>query len=117
MPFIFLFILHLVYLLCLTFKVGTEIVEVFDTISYKKGSAIIQMLTSFVGEKAFREGLAHYLNTYQHKNTTPPNLWDSLQHNTTFPIQEIMECWTNQVAMSQPSFKCVLARISTSDCV
>lgn len=51
-------------------KVGhpSEIDQIFDVISYSKGSCIIRMLHDYLGEKDFKAGLNHYLTTYQYAN-------------------------------------------------
>ncbi len=36
--------------------------DMFDGVSYQKGGAVLHMLRSFLGDKAFREGLKLYLN-------------------------------------------------------
>ena len=42
-----------------------EIEAIFDTISYKKGSSIIHMLESFLGEAELRAGLKQYLSQHR----------------------------------------------------
>ena len=39
-----------------------EISEIFDTISYSKGAAIIRMMEHFLTSETFRRGLTNYLN-------------------------------------------------------
>lgn len=41
-----------------------QIDEIFDSISYNKGCAVIRMLAHFMGAEAFRKGISSYLNTY-----------------------------------------------------
>ena len=45
-----------------------EIVQIFDGISYNKGSSVIHMLASFIGREAFRNGMEIYLNRHRYQN-------------------------------------------------
>jgi hypothetical protein len=55
-----------------------EIEAIFDTISYKKGSAIIHMLESYMGIEDLRQGLKLYLNKHKFKNAVTKDLWEAL---------------------------------------
>lgn len=67
-----------------THKIGVEVndpVEVdqiFDAISYDKGSSVIKMVENWLGAEVFREGLVHYFKTFKYSNTSTKDLWDSL---------------------------------------
>ncbi|MPC46830.1 Aminopeptidase N [Portunus trituberculatus] len=37
--------------------------EIFDTITYNKGASVIRMMSKFLTERVFREGLRNYLTT------------------------------------------------------
>ncbi|WP_298366720.1 M1 family metallopeptidase [uncultured Lutibacter sp.] len=39
--------------------------DMFDTVSYHKGNAILHMLRDFLGDEAFFQGLSKYLNDYK----------------------------------------------------
>ncbi|CAL2063481.1 M1 family metallopeptidase [Tenacibaculum sp. 190524A05c] len=41
--------------------------DMFDAVSYNKGGAILHMLRSYLGDKAFYEGLNKYLTDYKYK--------------------------------------------------
>ena len=73
-----------------------EISEIFDEVSYAKGSAVIRMLAEYLGEKVFREGLRHYLKKHAYKNTRTEDLWQALQAVSKKPVQRIMANWTKQ---------------------
>lgn len=47
----------------------SEINQIFDAISYSKGSCIIHMLHDYLGERNFRAGLNHYITSYQYANS------------------------------------------------
>ncbi|XP_048526014.1 puromycin-sensitive aminopeptidase-like protein [Dendroctonus ponderosae] len=42
-----------------------EIDEIFDTISYKKGSSLIRMMSLFLGEETLRAGVSNYLREHR----------------------------------------------------
>jgi puromycin-sensitive aminopeptidase len=71
-----------------------EISEIFDMISYAKGSSVIRMLEDYLGEKDFRKGLREYLKTHAYKNTRTSDLWESLQKASGKPVKEVMKSWT-----------------------
>ncbi len=73
-----------------------EIHTIFDTISYSKGGSSILMLSQFLGEEAFRDGLRHYLKTHAYKNTDTVDLWDALETVSKKPVKQMMEAWTSQ---------------------
>jgi puromycin-sensitive aminopeptidase len=72
----------------------SEISEIFDMISYAKGSAILRQLQSYVGEEAFRDGLRHYLKKHSYKNTETTHLWESLEKVSKLPVGTVMKSWT-----------------------
>ncbi len=81
-----------------------EISEIFDTISYRKGSAIIRMLESFLGEEVFRNGLREYLFKFKYKNATTDDLWDSMEKISKKPVKKMMHSWTRQTGYPIISF-------------
>ncbi|XP_075230709.1 aminopeptidase N-like [Lycorma delicatula] len=81
-----------------------EIAQIFDTISYKKGSYLLRMMNLFLGEDVFRSGVTTYLIAHKYSNAEQNDLWASLtgaahksgtldQHMT---VKEIMDTWTLQ---------------------
>ncbi|XP_018427319.1 PREDICTED: aminopeptidase N-like [Nanorana parkeri] len=82
-----------------------EISEQFDSIAYSKGASVIRMLSSFLTEELFVEGLASYLKAFQYSNTVYADLWDHLQmavdkqNNVTLPdsVSAIMDTWVLQM--------------------
>jgi len=47
----------------------SEISEIFDEISYKKGSSLIRMMANFLGSHVFNKGIEEYLKKHNYKNT------------------------------------------------
>ncbi|CAF0814722.1 unnamed protein product [Adineta steineri] len=74
-----------------------EIDEIFDAISYSKGSSVIRMLHDYIGDDAFRKGLHNYLTEYSYKNTVTENLWSHLAKASGKPVNEVMSSWTLQM--------------------
>ncbi|XP_055379130.1 aminopeptidase N-like [Condylostylus longicornis] len=85
-------------------KEAHKISQIFDAISYSKGSCAIRMMHLFLGEETFKKGVSNYLKKFQYKNAQQDDLWESLTeigHNLkTLPIEQnikrIMDSWTLQ---------------------
>ncbi|NXS87519.1 AMPN Aminopeptidase, partial [Erpornis zantholeuca] len=81
-----------------------QISEVFDSIAYSKGASVLRMLSYFLSEDIFKEGLQSYLHTFAYNNTVYADLWVHLQqavekNNVQLPdnISNIMDRWTLQM--------------------
>lgn len=74
----------------------SEIVEIFDAVSYDKGASIIRMLSDYIGEKNFRDGLRFYLKKHSYKNTETGHLWAALEHVSGKPVARMMRDWTGR---------------------
>ncbi len=74
-----------------------EIDEIFDAVSYQKGSSVIHMLEKYLGEEVFRKGLQHYLESFKYGNASTRDLWNSLAKFSGKPVQKIMDSWTKQM--------------------
>uniref|UniRef100_A0A672T0K2 Aminopeptidase n=1 Tax=Sinocyclocheilus grahami TaxID=75366 RepID=A0A672T0K2_SINGR len=72
-----------------------QIDQLFDTITYSKGAAILRMLSEFLTESIFANGLHNYLHEYAYSNTVYTDLWKKLQEVTS--INEIMNRWILQM--------------------
>ncbi len=57
-----------------------EISEIFDRISYEKGSTILYMLEDYVGKINFRNGIRRYLKEHAYSNAEKADLWNALQY-------------------------------------
>jgi len=73
-----------------------EIDEIFDAISYCKGSSIIRFLFNWIGEDAFRSGMNAYLNKFCYGNAQTRDLWESLGDSSGKPVGNVMSTWTRQ---------------------
>ncbi|MCE9517871.1 M1 family metallopeptidase [Candidatus Nomurabacteria bacterium] len=73
-----------------------EINEIFDMVSYAKGSAVIRQLADYLGFEKFREGLRYYLKKHSYKNTETTDLWFAFEKASGKPVRKIMESWTKK---------------------
>ncbi len=73
-----------------------EISEIFDAVSYSKGSSVIRMLEAYLGEVDFRDGLRLYLKKHKYANATTRDLWDALSKSSKKPVSDIMQKWTRE---------------------
>ena len=73
-----------------------EIREVFDAISYSKGSVVNRMAEHYLGEKDFRNGLHNYLKKYAFANAATDDLWKALEKESGKPVRAIMKAYTKQ---------------------
>ncbi|XP_037030240.1 glutamyl aminopeptidase isoform X2 [Bradysia coprophila] len=75
-----------------------QITEVFDTITYNKGAAVIRMMEDFVGENQFRQSVTNYLNNHAFGNAVTDDLLTEIDKlNLGFDIKHIMNTWTKQM--------------------
>ncbi|KAF4082996.1 hypothetical protein AMELA_G00135010 [Ameiurus melas] len=82
-----------------------EITQMFDTISYSKGAAVLRMLSQFLTEPVFAKGLSTYLNQFAFGSSTYSDLWDHLQmavdktQHLKLPhsVHDIMNRWILQM--------------------
>ncbi|GAB2225547.1 hypothetical protein Droror1_Dr00006344 [Drosera rotundifolia] len=70
--------------------------EVFDAISYYKGSAVIRMLEDFLGGKLFQESLSSYMKKYAGGNAKTEDLWRVLTEEVGIEVDKTMNSWTKR---------------------
>ncbi|XP_047036095.1 aminopeptidase N-like isoform X1 [Helicoverpa zea] len=81
-----------------------RISEIFDEISYRKGSTLIRMMTMFLGNEIFRKAINNYLRKYSYNNAAQDDLWRELtavsEQYGVLPrnvsVKDIMDTWTTQ---------------------
>ena len=78
-----------------------EVDEMFDAITYGKGSAVLRMIEMFIDEERFRIGVGNYLSKHQYGNTVTPDLWEALDGVCVWPVSEIMDTWVYQRGFPQ----------------
>uniref|UniRef100_A0AAQ6A0X6 Aminopeptidase n=1 Tax=Amphiprion ocellaris TaxID=80972 RepID=A0AAQ6A0X6_AMPOC len=81
-----------------------QISELFDAISYSKGASVLRMLSDFLTEDVFKQGLQTYLKAFAFQNTVYTDLWTHLQMavdatGTALPqsVNNIMNTWVLQM--------------------
>ncbi len=83
-----------------------EVSQIFDEISYGKGSSVLAMLEAYLGEEPFRRGLAEYLGRFQYANATTADLWESLGRVVGQRVGPLIDPW-----LDRPGVPSITARV------
>ena len=78
-------------------KRADEINQIFDAISYSKGSCVLRMISKYLGEDVFMEGIRRYLKKHAYGNTQTRDLWAALSDVSGKPVEKVMDVWTRNV--------------------
>lgn len=70
-----------------------EVDQIFDHISYLKGSSVIRMLAAHLGVQTFLKGVADYLQKHQYGNATTNDLWAALSKASGQDVKAFMDPW------------------------
>ncbi|HZE10124.1 MAG TPA: M1 family metallopeptidase [Burkholderiales bacterium] len=70
--------------------------EVFDSISYAKGAAVLRMMESYLGEDVFRTGVQSYVRAHRLSSATTADLWHHLSQASGQDIPKLVSGWTEQ---------------------
>jgi puromycin-sensitive aminopeptidase len=70
--------------------------EMFDPLTYGKGSALLRMIEQYLGVEAFRGGVGNYLRDHAFANTDTDDLWKGLDSTSEGGVGEIMNTWILQ---------------------
>lgn len=73
--------------------------QAFDSITYQKGSAVIRMLETYIGEKTFRAGVRNYIKAHAYGNAVTNDLWHELSKVSSTIINEIARDFTQQAGI------------------
>eukprot|EP00349_Pseudokeronopsis_sp_Brazil_P003492 CAMPEP_0202971974 /NCGR_PEP_ID=MMETSP1396-20130829/32169_1 /ASSEMBLY_ACC=CAM_ASM_000872 /TAXON_ID= /ORGANISM="Pseudokeronopsis sp., Strain Brazil" /LENGTH=881 /DNA_ID=CAMNT_0049701907 /DNA_START=22 /DNA_END=2667 /DNA_ORIENTATION=+ len=71
-----------------------EVEQVFDAISYCKGSTVVNMVSAILGKDKFREGLQLYFRRHAYGNTETIDLWNAWSEVSGKDIAGLMKNWT-----------------------
>lgn len=74
----------------------SSVFDVFDSITYNKGGAVLAMLEEWIGNKTFRDGLARYMKDRQFSNATAGDLWHHMQLASGKTVSDVAASWTDQ---------------------
>ncbi|XP_077977906.1 aminopeptidase N-like [Glandiceps talaboti] len=84
-------------------KVGwkRELMQQFDSRVYQRGGSIILMMTTFLENHGFQDGLRNYLQKHSYSNTYTDDLWGALTESALdagldIDIKEVMDPWVLQ---------------------
>ncbi|KJE94030.1 aminopeptidase 2 [Capsaspora owczarzaki ATCC 30864] len=75
-------------------KTSGEINEIFDAISYSKGSSVIRMLEAYLGPTDFCNGLRLYMKRHRFGNAKTADLWKALAEASGKPVEQVMNLYT-----------------------
>ena len=78
-------------------KRADEVNQIFDAISYSKGSCVLRMISKYCGEQDFLEGVRRYIKKHAYGNTKTEDLWAALEEASGKPVQKVMDIWTKHV--------------------
>ena len=73
-----------------------EIDELFDSISYQKGAAVLRMVESYVSPDVFRRGVNAYLRKFQYSNASAEDFWNAIAAVSGRPVDKIMPTFVEQ---------------------
>jgi aminopeptidase N len=70
--------------------------ELFDSITYQKGHAVLSMIERFAGETQWRDGLRDYFSQHAYGNTTSADLWAAIGKRAGGNVQAFAASWARQ---------------------
>jgi aminopeptidase N len=74
-------------------KNALEVNQIFDHISYLKGSSVIRMLVAYLGIETFLKGVANYFQKHQYSNAKTSDLWSALSQVSGQDVEAFMDPW------------------------
>jgi len=74
-----------------------DVDEIFDAISYSKGSIVVRLLEGYLSIDEFQKGIQKYIGAFEYRNANTADLWAQLEASSKKPVKEMMEGWTKQV--------------------
>src|SRR5262249_17492388 len=70
--------------------------DIFDSITYAKGAALLRMLEAYLGETAFRDGVRRYIQAHRGSSATTADLWYHLSQAAGRDVAGLAAAWTEQ---------------------
>jgi len=74
-----------------------DINQIFDSISYSKGSAVLRMISKYIGEDVFIDGVRKYIKKHAWGNTQTGDLWEALSEASGKDVSSVMDIWTKKM--------------------
>jgi tricorn protease interacting factor F2/3 len=65
-------------------------------IIYNKGGSILRQIQGYIGDENFKEGLRHYLKTYEYECAASHHLWEAFETVSRQPVSAMMQNWIEQ---------------------
>jgi len=78
-------------------KDALDVDQIFDDISYLKGSSVIRMLATHLGQETFLEGVSNYLKAHAYGNAKTVDLWSALSQASGQDVLAIMDPWIRSI--------------------
>ena len=78
-------------------KDALDIDQIFDHISYLKGSSVIRMLSGHLGVETFLLGVSNYLKQHSYGNATTNDLWAALSEASGKDVPSFMDDWIRKI--------------------
>lgn len=78
-------------------KDALDVDQIFDAISYLKGSSVIRMLATHLGNETFLNGVANYLKAHAYGNATTSDLWNALSEASGQDVVALMDPWIRKI--------------------
>ncbi|KAG9229002.1 aminopeptidase-like protein [Amylocarpus encephaloides] len=76
---------------------GLDVDQVFDAISYLKGSSTIRMLAIHLGQETFLKGVSNYLKAHAYGNATTNDLWSALSEASGQDVNALIDPWVRKI--------------------
>lgn len=74
-----------------------EVDQIFDAISYQKGSSVIRQLAAYLGVETFLKGVGDYLQKHQYSNARTDDLWNALSKASGQDVAALMDPWVRKI--------------------
>lgn len=76
---------------------GLDVDQIFDAISYLKGSSTIRMLATHLGQETFLKGVSNYLKSHSYGNATTNDLWSALSEASGQDVNSLIDNWIRKI--------------------
>lgn len=86
-------------------KKAGEINQIFDAISYSKGSSLLRMIAHWLGKDVFLKGVSNYLKKHKFGNAETADLWAALSEASGKDVVSVMDIWTKNIGYPVVSVK------------
>lgn len=89
-----------------------KVFDVFDSITYDKGGAVLTMLEQWLGPEVFQRGLQAYMRDRRMSNATAGDLWHHLGQAAGRDVKAVAAAWTDHTGypMVSVSERCELGK-------